>query len=286
LPTDLTETLTLRRELQALQQRLEQTTVEHHLALSYFIEAETRKNYDKIDPSINSFTASKYSSSSSTKIHQETVDNHLMLSYLLQAQTLQRDLNSECEKSAYQRTVDEQLMLSYHLEAKTLKNYHEKEREQWQRERNELKRELENSKKTAYYAFGSDVCSTCKMRDQKTVDDHLTLSYKCEAEFWKKQEEIQEYNRKEAEKENTLMQSYVDQHLMFSYMSEAQGWKKEVERLERGKIKKIALFLGHSANGLFPFPLTSCRSPKGRGWAFDVFLHVGGKWLEKRSGET
>jgi hypothetical protein len=49
-------------------------------------------------------------------------------------------------------------------------------------------------------------------------------------------------------------QKDVDGHLMFSYMSEAQGWKKELERLERGKIKKPALFLGDSANGLFPFP--------------------------------
>ncbi|KAI9358943.1 hypothetical protein DFJ73DRAFT_757828 [Zopfochytrium polystomum] len=126
-----------------------QKVVDDHLSLSYRIEAATRLR--------------------DQRNQQNTADSHLLLSYRLEAETLRRAADADDP----QRVVDDHLALSYRIEAAT-------------RLRDQIA--AETKKGAGLKNRGVPLASSPATADalvagdaQKTVDDHLALSYRIEA---------------------------------------------------------------------------------------------------------
>ncbi|KAJ3408958.1 hypothetical protein HDV05_004672 [Chytridiales sp. JEL 0842] len=226
------------QKLNDLQQRLDQMTVDHHLALSYLIEAETRRKYaspnslDKYEvkkqhdvfheiPNATSTDNTIKNIEDDTAEYQRNVDHHLMLSYLIESETLKRDQGlsnpseaplTPIELRSYQNTVDKHLMMSYMLEAQSLRQ-------------NFVSLPISTKPKSAEPLSPNTPF-------QSTVDRHLMLSYMLEAETLRNSTYVGSTQQKQPTSPVSSMkspfQSTVDKHLMLSYMLESQTLKNRL----------------------------------------------------------
>ncbi|KAJ1549175.1 hypothetical protein HK405_008555, partial [Cladochytrium tenue] len=198
-----------------------QATVDDHLALSYRIEAVTLRGVaaGAVLPRTNLRDPGPNPA-------QRVVDDQLAFSYRLEAETLRKD-----SSDGPQRIIDDHLALSYRVEAETLR------RDAYQSIKNQPMRTARVVANARAVEERPVPVHSIPPFDagQKTIDDHLALSYRLEAETLRKSHQWGHDDRLARkvtlEPASDTTQKAVDDHLSLSYRLELDTLHRDARTL-------------------------------------------------------